>query len=53
MALLNANKTYRDEVLNAYSFENLKEMREITEYWKTIYNEERPHSSLGRITPRD
>ena len=47
------NKTYRHEVLNAYLFENLREAREITESWITIYNEERPHSSLGRIPPRD
>jgi putative transposase len=46
------NKTYRHEVLNAYLFENLREVREITENWITIYNEERPHSSLSRIPPR-
>jgi putative transposase len=47
------NRTYRHEVLNAYLFENLREVREITESWITIYNEERPNRSLGRIPPRD
>ena len=47
------NRTYRHEVLNAYLFENLRELREITENWITIYNKERPHSSLGRMPPRD
>jgi putative transposase len=46
------NKTYRHEVLNAYLFKNLGEVRDITESWITIYNEERPHRSLGRIPPR-
>ncbi|WP_370635233.1 integrase core domain-containing protein [Polynucleobacter sp. IMCC 29146] len=40
-------------MLNAYLFENFKEVREITENWITIYNEERPHSALGRISPSD
>ena len=47
------NRTYRHEVLNAYLFENLREMHEITKNWITIYNKERPHMSLGRISARD
>jgi putative transposase len=47
-----SNKTYRHEVLNAYLFENLRQVREITEEWITSYNEERPHRPLGRIPPR-
>ena len=47
------NKTYRHEVLNAYLFEKLREVREITESWITIYNEERHHRSPGRVSPRD
>jgi putative transposase len=46
------NKTYRHEALNTYLFENLREVREITENWITIYNKERPHSPLGRMPPR-
>ena len=46
------NKTYRHGVLNAYLFDNLREVREITESWITIYNEERPQLSLGRVSPR-
>lgn len=47
------NRTYRQEVLNAYLFENLTEVREITESWMTICNEERPHRALGRLSPKD
>ena len=45
------NRTYRHEVLNAYVFESLRQMREITRAWITEYNEERPHDSLGKIPP--
>ena len=45
------NRTYRDEILNMYVFRNLSEVREITENWMREYNEERPHDSLGDLTP--
>jgi putative transposase len=45
------NKTYRTEVLNAYLFTNLDQVRAITSDWIQTYNEERPHRSLGRIPP--
>ena len=45
------NRTYRNEVLNAYVFESLSQVQEITRRWIKSYNEERPHSSLGQIPP--
>lgn len=45
------NRTYREEILNMYAFRNLSEVREITEKWMPEYNEERPHDSLGDLTP--
>ena len=45
------NKTYREEVLSAYVFESLAQIREITESWLVEYNQERPHESLGRLPP--
>lgn len=45
------NRTYRDEVLDAYLFDNIRQVQEITEQWLYEYNENRPHESLGNIPP--
>jgi len=45
------NKTYRTEVLNAYVFESIEQVQQITEDWLVEYNEQRPHDSLGRVPP--
>lgn len=47
------NRTYREEVLNLYLFRNLAEVRETTYWWMIDYNEQRPHDSLGNMTPLD
>ena len=41
----------RDECLNENWFINLKHAREVIEYWRIDYNEDRPHTSLGGLTP--
>ena len=45
------NKTYRTEVLNAYVFESVEQVQQITDDWLVEYNEQRPHDSLGRVPP--
>ena len=47
------NRRYRQAVLDMYVFQTLNEVREHTEKWLKEYNEERPHESLGDLTPRE
>lgn len=47
------NGTFRDECLNENLFTSVADTaRKIRAWWKS-YNEERPHSSLGGLTPRE
>lgn len=45
------NGSLRRELLNAYVFRTLDEVREKTCDWKNDYNHQRPHKSLGYRTP--
>lgn len=46
------NRTYREEVLDAYLFDDLQEVRYITEHWLEEYNTIRPHEALQGLPPR-
>lgn len=45
------NRTFRQDVLNCYMFESLSQIRNYANAWLWMYNNERPHSSLGYLTP--
>jgi hypothetical protein len=43
----------REEWLNVSWFQNLFDAKRKIAAWRTEYNEERPHSSLGYLTPNE
>ena len=45
------NGSIRRELLNAYLFNSLAEVRCLSEEWRVDYNTERPHKSLGYLSP--
>ena len=40
------NRTYREEVLDAYLFHSTQEAQAISDAWLIAYNEHRPHDAL-------
>lgn len=47
------NGSFRDECLNVHWFLSLEDAQEKIENWRIEYNEDRTHSSLGNVTPRE
>jgi putative transposase len=47
------NGRLRDECLNVHQFASLAEAQTIIETWRLDYNQRRPHSSLGHLTPNE
>lgn len=47
------NGNIRRELLNAYVFDSLQQVRDMAENWRTDYNCSRPHASLGYVPPAE
>jgi putative transposase len=45
------NRTFREDVLDAYIFESLEEVRILSDEWQYSYNHLWPHDSLNNRTP--
>jgi putative transposase len=45
------NRTYREDVLDAYLFHSITEVQLITEDWLEEYNAVGPHQALGNLPP--
>jgi putative transposase len=51
LRFIDPGKRLRDECLNEHWFLSLLDARHIVEAWRIDYNQTRPHSSLGNLTP--
>ncbi|MBK8622482.1 MAG: IS3 family transposase [Saprospiraceae bacterium] len=47
------NRTFREDVLDAYMFNSINQFNIISEKWKNDYNEYHPHQSLGHMSPKE
>ena len=47
------NGRLRDECLNVHQFASLADAKTKIETWRLDYNQRRPHSSLGDLTPNE
>jgi len=45
------NRTYREDILDAYLFNSINEVQRITDEWLYEYNHNRPHESLKKLSP--
>jgi putative transposase len=47
------NGKFRDECLEMHWFLSLEQAKKLIEEWRIEYNEERPHSSINDLTPKE
>ncbi len=45
------NRTFREDVLDAYIFEDIKQVRQQAEHWRQDYNHYHPHKALMGLSP--
>ena len=47
------NRTFREDVLDAYLFTSLAQFNVLAEKWQEDYNNFHPHNSLGNQSPKE
>ena len=47
------NRTFRQEVLDCFMFSTIKQFNIFSQAWMWMYNNKRPHASLGYLTPHE
>ena len=47
------NGKFREECLNQNRFQNISEAKIIVEEWRKDYNNNRPHSAPGYLSPKE
>ncbi len=45
------NRSYREDILDSYLFENIEQLRNLSWDWLEDYNLNHPHKSLNRLSP--
>ena len=45
------NRTYREDILDAYIFDHINEVKKLSEEWRVDYNQNHPHKSLKGMSP--
>lgn len=45
------NKHYREDILDAYYFDDIYQLQKLSNHWKQDYNNNHPHKSLGNKSP--
>ena len=45
------NRTFREDILDAYLFHSIQEVQDLAQEWLEEYNAVRPHTALGGVPP--
>ncbi|RYX87081.1 hypothetical protein EON73_02090 [bacterium] len=45
------NWTFRENILDAYLFEDIAQFQQLVDEWMEDYKHKRPHEALGGLTP--